>query len=214
MKKTLLRKVGEYSIYLVRGEDIRSTSLSDEEFTNFGIHDDIKDIPEDEIWVSEEMPDNAREFYIDSALYRLSLLHRGVDSKKAYQRSLQWEKEHRVKIFGPQDPGGKKKEVYLSLVKTLPGKPKLKVYLVDTEKVRSRYKIDFVEGGHGYVYPWIPKDEIWIDNEIHESEFPYIIEHELVELKLMRDWGMQYEKAHRVAAKAEFEQREKRLLEK
>ena len=69
------------------------------------------------------------------------------------------------------------------------------------------YKTDFVEGGHGYVYEWIPKDEIWIDNKIKSKEIPVIILHEFTERTLMKYKNIPYGRAHIAASKVEFEHR-------
>ena len=64
------------------------------------------------------------------------------------------------------------------------------VWLVDGNLVRSYYKTDYTEGGHGYVYPWVPKPEIWIEDGADHREVPYIVCHEYIERRLMRDEGL------------------------
>jgi hypothetical protein len=58
------------------------------------------------------------------------------------------------------------------------------------------------------VYPWVPKSEIWIERDVDEAELPFLIAHEYSELRLMRDKGLEYDAAHRIASKIEFALRE------
>jgi hypothetical protein len=62
---------------------------------------------------------------------------------------------------------------------------KLKIWIVDGEAVRTFLFIDFTEGGHGIVYSFIPKDEVWIDDDLSVQERKYVLLHELHERKLM-----------------------------
>src|SRR5207237_2876279 len=39
----------------------------------------------------------------------------------------------------------------------------------------------------GYVYPWVPRPEIWIEDGVDRREVPFIVCHEYVERRLMRD---------------------------
>ena len=63
------------------------------------------------------------------------------------------------------------------------------VWLVDGAVVRDLYKTDYTEGGHGYVYPWVPKPEIWVEATLERAELPFIVAHEYLERLLMRDAG-------------------------
>ena len=78
----------------------------------------------------------------------------------------------------------------------------LAVRLVDGTFVRNHFDSDYSQGGNGYRYRWIPKNEIWIDAEISEVEWPFIIFHECEEVELMRR-GMSYDKAHNRAKRME-----------
>jgi hypothetical protein len=64
-----------------------------------------------------------------------------------------------------------------------------------------------VEGGHGYVYPWVPRGEIWVERDLDEAEVPFILAHEYTELRLMRDAGMSYDRAHEASSRVEFDLR-------
>lgn len=75
---------------------------------------------------------------------------------------------------------------------------KISVWLVDGLYVRNCIDIAFTQGGHGYVYNWIPKSEVWIDNA-NISETEWIITHELYERFLMKYSNKSYSQAHNMA---------------
>lgn len=72
---------------------------------------------------------------------------------------------------------------------------RLSIHFVDGTHVRNHYDSDFSQGGNGFRYRWIPKNEIWIDAQISEAEWPFIAFHECTEVELMRS-GMSYDRAH------------------
>ncbi len=76
------------------------------------------------------------------------------------------------------------------------------VWLVNGRLVRSCYDIDFTEGGHDYVYEFVPRDEVWIDDDIHDNENGFVLFHELHERNLMAK-GMDYDAAHEDASRLE-----------
>lgn len=84
----------------------------------------------------------------------------------------------------------------------------LKIFLVDGEQVRKSH-IEFVSGGHGYVYDWVPKDEVWIDEnqKYKPNDMEATIKHELFEIGKMRDEGLSYDDAHELANAMEKEVR-------
>ncbi|MDD5551321.1 MAG: hypothetical protein PHS34_08680, partial [Candidatus Omnitrophica bacterium] len=88
-----------------------------------------------------------------------------------------------------------------------------KIYLVNGEAVRKDH-IEFTMGGHGYVYDWIPIDEIWIDEVLNPEDREYTInDHEIPEVRKMRDEGWSYEKAHEYANEIEKKARNKEPME-
>ena len=78
----------------------------------------------------------------------------------------------------------------------------MKVWFVKGRLVRSVYDVEFTEGGHEHVYEFIPRDEVWIDNDIHMDEQGYVVFHELHERNLMAK-GMNYDDAHEEASRCE-----------
>jgi hypothetical protein len=81
-----------------------------------------------------------------------------------------------------------------------------RIVIVDGTYVRNHFDSDFSQGGNGYRYKFIPKDEIWIDFEIREEEWPFIAFHECQESEEMKK-GMSYDKAHDQAKRLEDRQR-------
>jgi hypothetical protein len=94
-------------------------------------------------------------------------------------------------------------------VKTISG---IKIYLVNGEKIKLKH-IEFVEGGNGYRYNWIPKNEIWIDEVFKGRQRQAIILHEITEVRKMKK-GMSYEKAHKFSNEVEKKYRLKLLHNK
>lgn len=71
----------------------------------------------------------------------------------------------------------------------------LLLVLVDGTHVRNTHDSDFCQGGNGFRYRFIPRGELWIDEQISEDEWPLIAFHECYEAELMRG-GMDYDGAH------------------
>lgn len=90
-------------------------------------------------------------------------------------------------------PGGKISNVYRASLEEQNGK---KVWVVDGLVIRRDIFGEFLYGGNTQRYPWIPKNEIWIDNAISAEEFKYTLIHELHERDLMAKKGMSYADAH------------------
>ena len=81
------------------------------------------------------------------------------------------------------------------------------VWIIDGRLVRSGLFIDFVHGGHGYVYDFIPKEEVWLDDDLVQEELPFVLIHELHERNLMKGKSWGYAKAHESASKLEWKLR-------
>ncbi len=200
-----------YKVYAVDPLAARDVSRSDEEFSNFATHEDFpRLIPNHEIWVNDKVLDQEGIFFIADALTRLQEEQRGVPPETAYTAGLNVERFLRRKLLNVDYRGGKPhrrvpERLYVQRYCTLPDqKWPIHVWLVDAVLVRSFYKTDYTEGGHGYVYPWVPKDQIWIENTVDRSEYPFIVCHEYTELRLMRDRGMAYDPAHEICSTMEY----------
>ncbi len=121
------------------------------------------------------------------------------------ERLLREQLNH-VKFRGAGPQKRVPQEVYVQLYATLPDKDEavVEVWIVDANVVRSLYKTDYTEGGHGYIYPWVPRDEIWIEDTLDSRELPFIVAHEYLERRLMRDEKLDYDTAHDICSRVEF----------
>ena len=209
-----------YKVYSVNALAVRNSGPGNEEFDNFAIHDELpRLIPKDEIWVAERALPREGVFFIADALTRLQEAARGMPEGAAYTAGLHVQRFLREKWDGLDYRGGKPHKrvparVYGGHYLTLadPEFP-IEVWLVDGSVVRGLYKTDYTEGGHGYVYRWVPKDEIWVESTVDRRELPLVVAHEYLELRLMRDEGLAYDPAHAIAAKLEYQLREGRGLD-
>lgn len=84
-----------------------------------------------------------------------------------------------------------------------------KVFLIDGEFVRDELDINFCLGGHHYVYDFIPEEEIWVEEMKDERDTKDNMGHEIYERRLMKEDGLEYEKAHEKALVYEKSLRDK-----
>jgi hypothetical protein len=211
LNKKLLGTYGDYKVYQVNGQAVRNASPALEEFGGSNDHFYLSDIPRHEIWIEDDVPKHEIPILIASELFTVKLIEGGTSKNKAYDLAIQYEKDMRScveqSLKHPEKtnkPANKK--VYVKEYGKIPSEG-ITVWLVHGDKVRDFYKSDFIEGGHGYIYSWIPNDEIWLEDGMHESEIPCILLHEFLERTLMKYKSMKYEKAHNQASKTEFTER-------
>ena len=206
-----------YAICTVNSFAIRDWAEKEEEFTNFATHVDFpKLIPSDEIWIDERLFAWEGVFYVANALVRLREQTSGRSEERSYKAGLRAEQMLREVMSGVKFRAGRPhkqvpERLYALKYTCLPDPMSpIEVWCVDGNLVRCIYKTDYCEGGHGYVYPWVPRHQIWIEKDLKPSEMPYIVSHEYLELRLMRDKGLNYDTAHKICAKVEFDLREGR----
>lgn len=77
------------------------------------------------------------------------------------------------------------------------------IWIINGRLVRSVFDIDFTEGGHDYVYEFVPENEVWIDDDIEEAERGYVLLHELHERNRMAT-GWDYDKAYAESSRLEY----------
>ena len=70
------------------------------------------------------------------------------------------------------------------------------IWIVDGAVVRRDIYPEFLYGGNGQRYRFVPPHEIWIDNAIAAEEYGYTVAHELHERNRMAREGATYETAH------------------
>jgi hypothetical protein len=206
----------DFTVYAVNGLAVRNVAQPDEEFGNFATADDFPDlIPKGEIWISEKLAEREGVFFIANALTQLSQQAAGVSAERAYDEGIEVERVLREKLVGVAFRNGKPHrrvpdEIYLQRYIELPDPQEpVEVWLIDGNLARSYYKTDYTEGGHGYVYPWVPRQEIWVEDGVDHRELPFIVCHEYLERRLMRDEGIGYDRAHEICSKVEFDLRKR-----
>ena len=204
----------EFTVYSVNGLAVRNAAQPDEEFGNFAMQDEFPHlIPPNEIWISEKTAPAEGIFFIANALTQMKAQADGVPDETAYEAGLNVERELRQRLVGVKFRGGRPHKrvpprLYRKPYLTIPDeKFPIQAWVVDGCLARSFYKTDYTEGGHGYVYRWVPKGEIWIDDGVDAREMPFILAHEYLELRLMRDAGLEYDPAHEICSKVEFKLR-------
>ncbi len=206
LKLPYLKKIGQRGkiiIWIVDGTYVRTHI--DEEFTNCGQHYNFKFIPKYEFWLDHEGKPDEQKFFIDHLLVEHRLMEKGVSYNDALEQADKVELAERKKsgdvrklTKGKNLPDAKK--VHVRLWKKL--ETPVSVWIVDGRLVRSVFDIDFTEGGHDYVYEFVPQNEVWIDNDLDEIERPYVLLHELHERNLMAK-GWDYDRAHEDSSKIE-----------
>ncbi|MGA2864785.1 MAG: hypothetical protein ABSF95_09880 [Verrucomicrobiota bacterium] len=82
----------------------------------------------------------------------------------------------------------------------------LKVWLVDGSYIRGNIDEEFTNFGQHYRFPYIPENELWIDQERSPDERAFFIDHLIVEHQLMKQ-GATYEEAIVKADQAERKER-------
>ncbi|GAC1417965.1 MAG: hypothetical protein NVSMB53_17000 [Gemmatimonadaceae bacterium] len=198
-----LEKRGPLAIWSVDGSYVRKNI--DEEFSNFGHQFSISEIPRGELWIEVEGDPDEQRFFVHHALVERRMMLKGADYDTARFKANKEERQMRVAagdlrkvIKGKALPDADL--IRRGIWKTLPSG--VQVWFVKGRLVRSVYDIEFTEGGHEHVYEYIPRGEVWIDDDIHENERGFVLFHELHERNLMAD-GMDYDTAHDESSKLE-----------
>ncbi|MFO0927280.1 MAG: hypothetical protein U0736_09600 [Gemmataceae bacterium] len=207
----------EVRFYAVNSYAVRDATRVDEEFGNFGTHAEFPDlVPDGEVWISEKLVPREGPFFLANALTRFRQTAAGRSEEPAYQAGIDVERVLRERINGVEFRDGKPhrkvpEAIYLKQYLTLndPQGP-VEVWLVDGNLVRSYYKTDYTQGGHAYVYPWIPRGQIWVETGVDRREVPFVICHEYTERRLMRDARLDYDTAHPICSRMEYDLRKTR----
>jgi len=221
IKKVYVKGFSEvfgFKVWIVDGKYIRNNL--DEEFTNFGEHYDFKFIPKNEFWIDKERNPGEEKYFIDSMLIMNRLITKGMNRKDAVKAANRIERRERAKsklmkreLKIKKNKGNVLKTVYKNLLKEY-SRGKIKIWVVKGELVRDLFFLDFTEGGHDKVYSFIPKNEIWIDDDLSLIERKFVLLHELHERNLMGK-GKGYDSAHRSSSEIEyFCRKHPRMLDK
>lgn len=213
MKRPYLKKyknINGFAVWIVDGTYIRRNI--DEEFTNFGQHYKFDFIPKNELWIDKENGKiSEKKYYINTMITINKLMARGMKRAKAIKIADKNEKlERRKELYYKRkitfnDSYDKKiKRIHLGILKKYSNN--LRVWVVDGDLVRDCFFIDFTEGGHEVVYKFVPKNEIWIDNDLSPKERKFVLLHEVHERNRMLD-GLKYNAAHHESSLIEFDYR-------
>jgi len=155
--------------------------------------------------MDQETDPDEQNFYIHHMQIEYRLMAKGTDEDTAREKANESERKERIKA-GDLKKVKKGKNlpqpdaVHSRLWKALSNG--VKVWFVKGRLVRSVFDIEFTEGGHEHVYEFIPQNEVWIDDDIHQDELAFILFHELHERNLMAN-GMNYDHAHEESSKKE-----------
>jgi len=79
----------------------------------------------------------------------------------------------------------------------------VKFVIVDGDQVREKNNVDFTMGGNHYAWDFIPEDEIWVEQDMDETNTIATKLHEFTERLIMKYLGWDYNNAHEVASKPE-----------
>ena len=208
MKKPYLKKfckISIFNVWIVAGNFIRKNI--DEEFTNFGQHHRFKFIPKNEFWIDKEYgKGNEKKYFIDHMLVENRLMKKGISYVEASDKADKIEKSERSKskLISKliKNKLEVKKEIYLKLLKS---NKRIKIWLVNGNLVRSLFFIDFVQGGHDKIYHFIPKNEIWIDDDVNPKERKFVLLHELFERNLMcKGWSYEENRKKFISSLKEY----------
>ena len=218
IEKKFYKEINGYKIYLVNGILLRRTITLDDikkgedltmaDFLDYGIHstskkrnvDEFPQIPKDEIWIDDELSGTEKQINILTALNHLELLKSGVNDKIATKQADEYDDQLRDVLLCNRHANLKIKK-YAKIGK---GEDKVTVWIVDGDAVRDKFGSLYVKGGHGYVYDFVPKNEIWIADMKDKDEFIAVLVHEFTERNLMKNEGMSYKDAHKKATLKEY----------
>ena len=198
-----IKNLAGFEVWLVDGEYVRK--FISEDFVNFDQHYHLKFIPKNEFWIDFANKHHEIKYYIDHLYIEGRLMAAGKTYFQAYKTAAAFEKRERAKskimkqIKKEKIP---KEKLIKRLHKKLLINHEIKVWLVDGSLVRSLFFLDFAAGGHDKVYNFIPKNEIWIDDDLKDREKKFIILHEMHERNLMSK-GLNYSEAHASATEVE-----------
>lgn len=204
----------DYRICTVAAYGVRESCLEAEEFTLLGTREEFSGVvPGGEVWISRRHFPREGIFLVSHAIARLGAHRRGLAEDEADRAGLDAERHVRANVTGEEFRDGKPhrtvpEKLYERLYATIPDPDgPIKVWLIDGYYARCWYKTDYAEGGHYAVYPWVPAREIWLEKDTDPRELIFILAHEYLELRMMRDGGLGYDRAHEIASKIEFQLR-------
>ena len=203
-----INTAGDSAVWLVDGALIRKEI--NENFVKCAGNNQFNFVPKNELWIDEDLDPKEYHYFIDRFIYEQELMDSGKNYAKADKKADEFEKEERQNSPEVrQIAESNKKELLEKIKKKIIKKfsDEIKIWLVDGNLVRSFFLLDYCEGGHDLVYPFIPHNEVWIEKALSPKERKFIILHELHERYLM-SLGKSYKNAHIGATEVEDYYRE------
>ena len=173
--------LGKFKVRVVDGQEVRK---SNPDFINYGHHYLVSDIPEGEIWLDDSSKPEEVALFVLRALYEVTLYDRGLSKDMVSEAAKEFDRQ--IRADSPQE------EIR---VRKLSDFGDLHVWLVRGDQVRKQHDPNFIMGGHGYVYDYVPRDEVWVEESLPPLDRVFTLLHELYEVSLMRE-GMTYDPAH------------------
>jgi hypothetical protein len=181
------------SVWVVDGVYIRTNI--DVEFDNYGQWWDFTYIPKNEAWLDRETESDEWDYFLTRMEVERRLLRQHIAQRLVWPRARRAEKALRrrtddLPVNGRPNPRTAHRKLWKKL------RSGLRVWIVNGRFVRGCFDLDFTAGGHDLVYPrYIPRNEVWIDDDVAEGERPFVLIHELRERSLMKK-GRSYNNAH------------------
>lgn len=209
-KKPYIKKIcniGIHEVWRVDSEFVRKNICED--FVNLGHHYTHKFIPKNEFWVCKETVPGEEKYYIEFLLVENRLMKKGMSKEQAFKIASVAEKKERKRssimarlkrIIKKRNNKQLINKIHKRLIKDY--SRIMKIWLIRGELVRDLFEIDFAGGTHDKVDSFVPKNEIWLDDDISQKERKFILLHELHERFWMAQ-GMKYHPAHLRATKVE-----------
>jgi hypothetical protein len=208
----------------VDGQALRNGGKQWGDFFDFGTHLVFDQIPKGELWIDRNLSQEDYESALLQGQNELTMMgHIGKDEIIDLNRLIDL-------YVRRNNIGDRNSDVYVERYY-----PKFaethgrEVWLVDGNAVRDlvarllkslpvsdEFKeafTEWIEGGNGFKYPFIPQNEYWIDYKLDFIGREKTVKHEDTESGHMEK-GMPYKQAHELATKAEyhFEQIMKMIL--
>lgn len=172
----------------INGFKIRNTT--DPDFVGHSTRDYDINIPKGEIWVEDYLKPE-----IELILNLVKWERKFFSKNKSFQELRSFMKDLASKNGSPP-PFRLRSEK----------RGRSKIFYVDGSIVRKYLDPYFFSGGHGLVYDYIPKNEVWIDDRNYKEDQSFVVVHELFERQLMAR-GRDYHSAHDFAIAEEKDHR-------
>lgn len=213
-KDIYLKNIGTHDglcVWLVNGERVRKDL--DENFVQYDHHARFRFIPRNELWIDQETNEEERKYFLETVSKERAYVNQGMTFEEAVEKAdtlqqRERRKSPRIKRILRLHHARKKALERIRKKKLHAYSTEfLSVYLVYGKFVRDLYLVEYAEGGHDLVYPFIPQGEVWIEEVLHPRERKFIILHELHERALMLQ-GKDYKHAHKGATIVEDRFRE------